>query len=87
MQIQFRDRLLTTCRWTRAVGTLAACICFTYRAYYWPERFGYATRPVAVYIFATSIFIDVVYYCAFVATRKREQNMVNKNGRIHAKSN
>ncbi|KAI3325548.1 hypothetical protein HD806DRAFT_450492 [Xylariaceae sp. AK1471] len=73
--------------WTRAVGTLAACFCFTYRAYYWPERFGYATRPVAVYIFVTSIFIDVVYYFAFVGTRRREQDAAKKNGRAHIKSN
>lgn len=62
-----------TPRWTRAVGTLCAAICFQYRVVHWPERFGYAGKPVAVFLIFVSACLDVLYPFVFRAVQKREQ--------------
>jgi len=60
--------------WTRAVGTLAANLCFFYRAMEWPERFGYAVGPVGMFYILGSSFIDLVYIITFLSVRRYEQS-------------
>lgn len=59
-------------RWTRFGGSLTAFLCFLYRAVYWPERFGYAGKPLAVFYIIMTLSIDVVYIMVFLATKRRE---------------
>lgn len=60
-------------RATRALGTLCAAICFQYRVIYWPERFGYAAQPIAVFLVIMSAFFDAVYPFAYMAVQRQEK--------------
>ncbi|KAK6008856.1 hypothetical protein QM012_000759 [Aureobasidium pullulans] len=59
--------------WTRAVGTFCAACCFQYRVAYWPERFGYAGKPVAIFILVVSTCLDIAYLFIFRAVKERER--------------
>lgn len=58
---------------TRAIGTLAAGLCFVWKGYYWPERFSYAWTPYGTFLIVGSWFTDFVIYPVVFAYVKDQE--------------
>lgn len=54
------------------LGTLAAAGCFYWRAYFWPERFGYAVNPIGAFLLIVSHIFDFAYPFVYSAIRRKE---------------
>lgn len=54
------------------LGTLAAASCFYWRAYFWPERFGYALDPIGAFLLIVSHIFDFAYPFVYSAIRRKE---------------
>lgn len=66
------ENFLIINRATRAFGTLAAGCCFHWRAYYWPQRFGYAWTPYGVFLLGASHILDFIYPFVFAYVKRHE---------------
>ncbi|TAQ84219.1 hypothetical protein B7494_g7456 [Chlorociboria aeruginascens] len=58
--------------WTRMLGTVTAGMCFYWRIYYWPERYGYAWTPYGAFLMLASHLFDFIYPFTYAYVKNYE---------------